>query len=71
MRYLAPPETTGIHLTTGPLIVVDGAVDVPDDALPGDLSGLAMNGFVLATDDHEPAAPEPEPVPESGGEPQE
>ena len=46
MRYLAPADVTGITLSTGPLSVVDGFVEVPDDVLPGDLGGLAVNGFV-------------------------
>lgn len=54
MRYAAPAEVTSIILSIGPVPVVDGFVDVPDDLGAGDIGGLAMNGFVPA-----PAAPPP------------
>lgn len=48
MRYSAPADVSGINLSTGPLTVVDGFVDVPDDATEGDLGGLAVYGFTPA-----------------------
>jgi len=50
MRYSAPADVSGINLSTGPLTVVDGFVDVPDDASEGDLGGLAVYGFAPAPD---------------------
>ena len=72
MRYAAPADVTGINLTSGPLTVVDGFVDVPDDATPSDLGGLATYGFVIAPADaaqvstkaEKAPAPDPEPAPE-------
>lgn len=55
MRYAAPSDVSGITLSTGPLTVVDGFVDVPEDATPGDLGGLAVYGFTQALTDAEPA----------------
>jgi hypothetical protein len=70
MRFAAPSDVGGINLSSGPLVVVDGFVDVPDDATPGDLGGLATYGFVAVHGDapaaviETPAAPEPvEPEP--------
>ncbi len=48
MRYAAPSDVTEVYLSTGPLTVVDGFVDVPDDASTGDLAGLSVNGFTSA-----------------------
>ena len=48
MRYAAPSDVSGITLSTGPLTVTDGFVEVPDDATAGDLGGLAVYGFTLA-----------------------
>ena len=51
MRYAAPADVGGINLSSGPLVVTDGFVDVPDDATVGDLGGLATYGFVAVYDD--------------------
>lgn len=51
MRYAAPSDVSGITLSTGPLTVVDGFVEVPDGATPGDLGGLAVYGFTPAPTD--------------------
>lgn len=75
MRYAAPSDVSGITLSTGPLTVVDGFVEVPDGATPGDLGGLAVYGFTPALADAEPVtaaqvegpaadAPEPHDEPE-------
>jgi hypothetical protein len=48
MRYSAPADVSSINLSTGPLTVEDGYVEVPDDASEGDLGGLAVNGFLPA-----------------------
>lgn len=45
MRYAAPPDVSAIHLSIGPLTVVDGFIEVPDGLSQGDLGGLAVNGF--------------------------
>ena len=58
MRYAAPSDVSGITLSTGPLTVVDGFVDVPDDASPGDIGGLAVYNFVPAPESA-PAASAP------------
>ena len=55
MRYAAPSDVSGITLSTGPLTVVDGFVDVPQGATPGDLGGLAVYGFTPALTDAAPA----------------
>ena len=56
MRYAAPSDVSGITLSTGPLTVVDGFVEVPEGATPGDLGGLAVYGFAAApTPEGEPA----------------
>jgi len=57
MRYTAPAHVSGINLSIGPVVVVDGFVEVPDDLGAGDLGGLAMNGFTPVPAD------EPAPVP--------
>lgn len=48
MRYAAPDDVTEVYLSSGPLAVIDGFVDVPVDASTGDLAGMAANGFYLA-----------------------
>jgi hypothetical protein len=50
MRYSAPADVSGITLSTGQLTVVDGFVEVPDDASEGDRGGLAVYGFTPAPD---------------------
>lgn len=66
MRYAAPADVGGINLSSGPLAVVDGFVDVPDDATASDLGGLATYGFLAVHDDAPAAVIEalsaPEPV---------
>lgn len=62
MRWTAPADTTSITLASGTLNVVDGAVDLPDDATDGDRLGLIANGFRIAPDSDpaptvEPAKP--------------
>ena len=69
MRYAAPADVSGIILTSGPLTVVDGFVEAPEDATPGDLGGLAMYGFTPAPIELETPAKatkaiEPTPAPE-------
>lgn len=51
MRFAAPEDVSEIILSSGPLRVENGFVEVPDDATAGDLGGLAVNGFVAAPDD--------------------
>ncbi len=55
MRYAAPPHVTGITLSTGPLVVVDGFIDVPDDLSLGDIGGLINNGFYPAPPEGSPS----------------
>jgi hypothetical protein len=76
MRYAAPSDVSGITLSTGPLTVTDGYVEVPEEATAGDLGGLAVYGFVAApgTAPSPVAAPSkakaPDPaIPESPTEP--
>jgi hypothetical protein len=57
MRYAAPADVSGITLSIGPLTVTNGFVEVPDDASPGDLGGLAVYGFVAAPDTTPTRAP--------------
>lgn len=45
MKFTAPPHTTGVQLSSGPIEVVDGQVDVPDNAPEGDIAGLRASGF--------------------------
>ena len=62
MRYATPADVTGINLASGPLTVVDGFIEVPDDAGQGDLGGLAVYGFTPAPVDATAASPEPAPA---------
>jgi hypothetical protein len=39
---------SGITLSTGPLTVVDGFIEVPENATAGDFGGLAVYGFTPA-----------------------
>jgi hypothetical protein len=49
MRYLCPPDTTGITLSSGPYSAdASGAIDLPDELAAGDLAGLSANGFTPA-----------------------
>lgn len=60
MRFTAPEHTTGVDLTSGPFVVVDGVLEVADQLLTqGDRSGLSANGFVQIID---PVAAAPAPV---------
>jgi len=54
MRFAAPQDVSDITLSSGPLPVVDGHIDVPDAAGAGDLASLAAYGFTPA-----PATPAP------------
>lgn len=66
MRYAAPADVTSIILSSGPLAVVDGFVELPDDATQGDIGGLAMYGFYPAPMTSEaPAKTQPSSAPES------
>jgi len=47
-KYNAPAHTTQIHLTIGTVDVKDGQIEVPAELSPGDIAGLAANGFTLA-----------------------
>lgn len=58
MRFAAPDHVTDITLSIGPVPVVDGHVEVPDDLGQGDLGGLAMHGFTRVAGE----APAPSPV---------
>lgn len=55
MRYLAPADVSAAILTNIIAEVVDGAIEVPDDASDNDRMGLAANGFTLAV--AEPVVP--------------
>jgi hypothetical protein len=46
MRLRAPRHVTAAWLSTGPVAVKHGAVEIADDVAPGDLRGLAAAGFV-------------------------
>ena len=48
MRYAAPFDVSAIFLSSGPLTVDDGFIDVPNDAPQGDIGALAVNGFYPA-----------------------
>ena len=48
MRFTAPPHTSSVDLSIGPVSVVDGMLDTQDAELTqGDLTGLRAHGFVL------------------------
>ncbi|WP_189675027.1 hypothetical protein [Sphingomonas glacialis] len=49
MRYSAPIDTTSIDLTTGPVAVVGGFIEVDDHLSLGDAAGLIANGFLPAS----------------------
>lgn len=44
-RFIAPADVGGVTLTAGQFEVVDGHIETPDDLGPGDIVGLAANGF--------------------------
>ncbi len=48
MRFLAPPHVGTAFLSTGPIAVVDGAIEVSEDLPHGDRRGLIASGFTLA-----------------------
>ena len=48
IRLIAPPHTGTAFLSSGPVAVIDGALELPDDLSPGDRAGLAASGFVPA-----------------------
>jgi hypothetical protein len=48
MRLLAPPHISTAFLSSGPVAVIDGAIEVADDLAPGDRAGLAASGFTPA-----------------------
>ena len=58
MRFKAPEHVTEVHLSVGPVAVVDGFLTLPDDASSGDLAGLSANGFTPEVD----SAPVPTPI---------
>ncbi|BCA57688.1 hypothetical protein [Sphingomonas sp. HMP6] len=47
MRFTAPPHMTSADLTCGPTPVIDGIIELPDNAGPGDIAGLIANGCVI------------------------
>lgn len=62
MRFTAPPHMHSADLTTGPTLVIDGIITLPDNAGPGDIAGLIANGCVavpVESIDIEPAAAAP------------
>lgn len=56
-RYTAPVDTSGITLSSGFHLTVDGIVEVPDELTDGDRNGLAANGFRLAPAEEPKKAP--------------
>lgn len=48
MRFSGPAGISAISLSSGPIDVVGGFADVPDDATAEDLAGLTANGFKAA-----------------------
>lgn len=58
-RFKAPPDTGGITLVCGQFTVVDGHIETPKDIGPGDLAGLAANGFRPAGRAHKAKATTP------------
>lgn len=55
MRFTAPPHTTGVDLSIGPIPVIDGFIETPDEMPHSDLAGLVANGFTPAPSDPVPA----------------
>jgi hypothetical protein len=51
MRYAAPDNTTAITLSIGPVAVVNGVAETPDDLNQGDMISLQVNGFTLIPDE--------------------
>jgi hypothetical protein len=45
MRLLAPPHISAAFLSSGPVSVIDGAIEVAGDLSQGDRAGLAASGF--------------------------
>lgn len=45
MRYSAPSDVSEVFLSSGPVPVIDGFIEVPEDASTANLAGLFANGF--------------------------
>ena len=55
MKFIAPPHVSSASVSSGPIAVVDGILELPDDAPQSDVDGLVVNGFAIIPD--APAAP--------------
>ena len=66
MRYAAPKDTTSITLSTGPVDVVDGFIEVDDMLSLGDATGLIANGFTPAPVPASPAKSKTPSAPDAG-----
>jgi hypothetical protein len=59
MRFIAPPHVGTAFLSTGPVAVIDGAIELPGDLSPGDQAGLAASGFTAVSAEKAPPAKQP------------